>query len=390
MSCFEHDFSKQNRNRTTVFLLLCPMNIAFDAKRLFFNNTGLGNYARWVTETYSKYYPTDQLSLFSPFNAKQSKIDSLIQRENIKVIQYPNRLGYTRVFGMGEMLKPYDIFHGLSNELPHIPHFKGKKITTIHDVIFKARPQDYSVIDRFIYSKKVDYACRHSDIILTISNISKNDLINYFNADPKKIILTYCTPDSAFKAPSDTNQLENLKKRYKLPSEYWITVASFHPRKNQESILNAYQYIPENKRIPLVFTGEGKNKNKLLELSTAKGLEKWVYPVGHIPTEHLISLLHGSKGLLYPSLYEGFGLPALEALQLEVPVIAHRGTSLEEVCGLYGNYVDTLNAEEFAETLMQMGQSPKPNFAKDPGFLAHLSNFSTEKLVSDLHKIYYK
>ena len=86
MSCFEHDFSKQNRNRTTVFLLLCPMNIAFDAKRLFFNNTGLGNYARWVTETYSKYYPTDQLSLFSPFNAKQSKIDSLIQRENIKVI----------------------------------------------------------------------------------------------------------------------------------------------------------------------------------------------------------------------------------------------------------------------------------------------------------------
>ncbi|MBK8734824.1 MAG: glycosyltransferase [Saprospiraceae bacterium] len=175
-----------------------------------------------------------------------------------------------------------------------------------------------------------------------------------------------------------------------MPSEYWITVASFHPRKNQESILNAYQYIPENKRIPLVFTGEGKNKNKLLELSTAKGLEKWVYPVGHIPTEHLISLLHGSKGLLYPSLYEGFGLPALEALQLEVPVIAHRGTSLEEVCGAYGNYVDTQNAEEFADTLIHLGQSPKPRFAEDPGFLAHLSNFSTEKLVSDLHKIYYK
>lgn len=362
------------------------MKLAFDAKRVFSNPTGLGNYARWLIHHYALQYPNDQLSLFSP--KTHSTTPNELVKSNIFIHKYNDPLGLTRIFGMSERLKGQDVFHGLSNEIPRLKNFSGKTIVTIHDVIFRVRPQDYPYIDRKIYDQKVKFACQNADEILVISKTTKADVCEFYSVDPNRVKVVYIGVDSRYAVKCSSEELDNIKSRYNLPSEYWIAVASFHPRKNQEAILEAFQRISPELRIPIVFTGEGKKRNLILEMAKAKKLEKWVIPVGHLPIEHLIGMLQSSKGLLYPSLYEGFGLPALEALTSGIPVLAHKGTSVAEVCGPLGKYVDTRDAEAFSQAILEMSEFDLTAFIQNPIYSEHLDQFSAELLMNQLHLIY--
>jgi hypothetical protein len=127
------------RNKLKVRSINHPLEIFFDAKRLFYNSTGLGNYARWLIKSYHEHHPEDSINLLKP-GYKFSPWQVEFELNGIKRIEYPNPLGIKRIFGLGEYIPPGKIFHGLSGE---IPYFKNKRaikaLVTIHDVIFHNR-----------------------------------------------------------------------------------------------------------------------------------------------------------------------------------------------------------------------------------------------------------
>ncbi|MDX9705802.1 MAG: glycosyltransferase, partial [Weeksellaceae bacterium] len=186
------------------------MRIGFDAKRAFFNTSGLGNYSRSTIELLTKFYPQNDFLLFTP--SIENAIDFKYP-EKAEIIQPKHLIERTfkswwRSFKMASSIAEHelDIFHGLSGELPIKAHKKSKAklIVTIHDLIFLRFPEYYTSVDRNIYYQKAKYACEIADTIIAISEQTKSDLINFFKVDDKKIEVVYQGCNTIFHKEADT------------------------------------------------------------------------------------------------------------------------------------------------------------------------------------------
>jgi len=157
------------------------MRIGFDAKRAFFNRSGLGNYSRNILLSLNRFYPDNQYFLFTPPNDGQ-----LFSEEALTEIS-PQGLSAILPFlwrykGLGKTAEKYhlDIFHGLSNELPRdVRHAKAKSVVTVHDTIFMRFPQWYKWHDRWLYEQKTAFACENSDVVIAVSEQTKEDLMRF-------------------------------------------------------------------------------------------------------------------------------------------------------------------------------------------------------------------
>lgn len=362
------------------------MNLVYDAKRYFYNQTGLGNYSRWLINSYAKFYPKDELLLLKPGNGPS--LYEQKQLANIRSLEYNNTLGLARMFGLNSYLKNASCYHGLSNEIPYNLASNIKKIVTIHDLINYVRPQDYKYIDRWIYDKKLKNAIEKSDIIICISKTTKNDLQKYTNVDEKKIHIIYQGVDPIFKKEYHNLDLQSIKQKYNLPQQYWLSPSSFHPRKNQESIIEAYRIVDPNDRFPLVFTGNGNQKSKIKTLVDRYELNDICYFIGQVNYEDLPKIMQASIGVIYPSVYEGFGLPGLEALYCSIPIICHKGTSLEEACGPFGHYVDTNDSEALAHEIITIQSTSHHDHLMSNELSEYLRHFDDTNLSEQLNIIY--
>ena len=183
------------------------MKVGFDAKRFFNNFTGLGNYSRFVIGALSEYKPENEYFLYSPKVKSHPEFDQILQRSNINIVKAPpiyNKLKATslwRTWGISKesTTKGLDVFHGLSQELPVGLPPALRKIVTVHDLIFVRYPELYNPLDTFIYRSKVKAACRQADLILATSVQTKNDIVNFLNADPATVDVVYQGCHGSFK-----------------------------------------------------------------------------------------------------------------------------------------------------------------------------------------------
>ena len=177
------------------------MRIGFDAKRAFFNNTGLGNYSRATINALCRMLPEDDHFLYTPLKGKHT----IYSPPENATVRLPSTIwgsqlkSYWRTYGLAKQLakEKIDIYHGLSNEIPvGIERTGVKSIVTIHDLIFMRLPHLYSPLDRRIYEKKVRNAVRNADRLIAISRQTKEDLRELFGADEEKIRVLYqgCNP----------------------------------------------------------------------------------------------------------------------------------------------------------------------------------------------------
>lgn len=324
------------------------MKIGFDAKRLYNNFTGLGNYSRSLVSDLQHYYPDNQYILFTPKVRRTPETLPFLENVNYKTIRptLPIPSALWRSVGIKNDLKreKIDLYHGLSHELPvGIKSTKIKSIVTIHDLIFKHYPHFYNAIDRKIYDWKFHYACQHADAILTISESTKRDIIKFYKTPAEKIHVTYLTCHKQFyqQAEKSINHTSFLKlaKTYHLPDDYLLYVGAVNERKNLLSIIRAIQEIPFNNRLPLVVIGGGSAyKQKVEAYIRQHQLEQWVI-FANIPFADFPTVYRNAKVLVYPSHYEGFGMPILEAQLCGTPVITTNVSSLPEVGGDAALYV---------------------------------------------------
>ncbi|MBX9850829.1 MAG: glycosyltransferase family 4 protein [Cytophagaceae bacterium] len=321
------------------------MNIGFDAKRLYNNFTGLGNYSRTLLHSLSQSFPHETFYLYTPKINHRQKTEVFLNNPSFKSILPSGFSPLWRSRGIVKQLKKdgINIFHGLSNEIPHgLAENKIKSVVTIHDLIFKIYPSTYSFIDRKIYDYKFGHACVNADKIIAISESTKKDIIHYYNIPEEKIKVIYQACDPVFYEETKAEHTASIVKEYNLPKDYLLYVGSVIERKNLKTIINSYDHLPKDLRIPLVVIGNGREyKKEVQQLIADKNLSQYVIWVEHVKNnKHLQAIYQHAQMLIYPSIYEGFGLPIAEALLSKTPVITCNVSSLPEAGGPNSYYLN--------------------------------------------------
>ena len=333
------------------------MIIGFDAKRAVQNNTGLGNYSRYLIEILSEYYPDNSYLLFAPKNKENNRLQTLKERKDIQFV-FPRGIwklfpSWWRTSGIKKDLinNKIDIFHGLSNELPSGIQKTGiKSIVTIHDLIFLRYPEYYKPIDRKIYEKKFKYACQKADKIIAISECTKRDIIDFFDIPANNINIIYQGCHPCFYETVQDDVKKNVLEKYNLPEKFILSVGSIEQRKNLMLSVKALKNTKE--KIHLVAVGKKTPYQDEIEaFCTENGLSDRVHLLNNVPFSDLPALYQSAKIFVYTSFFEGFGIPVIEALAGGVPVIAATGSCLEEAGGPDSIYVDPNNEQELAEKI---------------------------------------
>jgi glycosyltransferase involved in cell wall biosynthesis len=369
------------------------MRIGFDAKRALNNTTGLGNYARWLLNALQAQYPQHEYFLYSPkakseLEARFIGAHQLILPETLKAKLWP---AYWRSVNLSDEWhhQKLSLFHGLSNEIPlHSHRQKTPTVVTIHDLIFLKHQAQYSFFDRQLYTLKTDYACRYAAKIIAISEETKQDIIDFYKVPEHKIEVIYPAVDASF-AVQSPSVVSQVKQHYALPQKYILNVGSFFARKNQHTLIEAFSMIKDNVEEDLVLVG--KSGNTLLELQKIiydQKLTERVKILTSVSNEDLPAVYSGASLLAYPSLYEGFGMPVLEAQQCGVPVVATHSGAIAEVAGPHSLVIPPTSAEEIAEKmLMVLTNSSLQEKMRAEG-LAFSANFSLQKMAAKTMLLY--
>jgi glycosyltransferase involved in cell wall biosynthesis len=238
------------------------LTIGFDAKRLYQNFTGLGNYSRSLVSDLQRFYPENDYHLYSPGIKKRPSTLPFLENSSFRNHIYTGVLGsWWRTYGMVKDLKKdkLDIYHGLSHELPEgIDRLPIRSVVTMHDMVIKKHPDLFPWMDRKIYDKKFASACARADQIIAISESTKNDVIEAYGVEASRIKTVYQTCDPIFWQTYSKELVDQVLSKYDLPKEYLLYVGSVIERKNLLNLAKAVGKLPKGIAMPLVVVGEGK------------------------------------------------------------------------------------------------------------------------------------
>jgi len=255
---------------------------------------------------------------------------------------------------------PADVYHSPNYMLPDFP---GRRIVSILDLSTYRYPEHHPEARVRFVNQHIEKSIKHADHIITISNLVKGEIVERFRYPEERITVTYLGADNAFRPLSKSEflkKMQGLKIAYK---GYFLFVSSIEPRKNLDRLLDAYiQYRSDCKvtALPLVVAGipgwKSQNIHSRLTQLETKGLVKYL---GYVEQKTIPKLMAGAKGLVYPSIYEGFGLPVLEAMQSGTAVITSAKTSMAEIGGSSVFSVDPYSVPDIADAMCELSENQK-------------------------------
>lgn len=385
------------------------MRIAFDAKRAFHNGTGLGHYSRTLIRSLADQYPNHEYLLFNPSASKTFQLPwdgkERICLKEVLPSRWLDRLfpAAWRSSGCKRDLKKMgvDLYHGLSHEIPRgIGKYDIRTVVTIHDLIFERYPAQYSPIDVRIYRNKFRYACEKVDRIIAISEQTKRDIIEFYKIPSRKIKVCYQSCNPAFFERVSEEERQRIRTLYQLPDQYFLYVGSLIERKNLSGVIEAMNLIRSRTNIPLVVIGTGgKYEQTVRRLVEAHRLHDRVIFLSRTeeaknsPTfrsaQDFPAIYQQATAMIYPSVFEGFGIPVLEALASELPVITSNVSCLPEAGGPGSILVDPHSAEAIADAMQRIINDPDLVRSMKETGKAHAAFFTPEitaRRVMDLYE----
>ncbi|MDE7159609.1 MAG: glycosyltransferase family 4 protein [Muribaculaceae bacterium] len=372
------------------------MKIGFDGKRAVANMTGLGNYSRLALESLADALRHDKLMVYTPAMRDNPRLERLLHTYNVE-FRLPSGKGLLRkgslwrTWGISRDLKADGIglFHGLSNELPlSIRHTGIPSVVTIHDVIYRRLPYCYKPVDRLLYDFKYGHSCRNADRIIAISERTKHDIMEFYGIPEDKIDVAYQGCDPQFRIQLPDHAIEAVRKKYLLPDRYLLQVGTIERRKNLELSVRALPGLPED--ITLVAVGRDNNYlDHVRGIAEALGVETRLRVLEGVPFKDLPALNQGAEAVLYPSRYEGFGIPVLEGMESMRPVVAATGSCLEEAGGKAAYYVDPDDPGEMTDILRSIISGTDSGLAERilEGKI-QASRFSNDNMARDILRTY--
>jgi glycosyltransferase involved in cell wall biosynthesis len=369
------------------------MRIGFDAKRAFFNKSGLGSYSRNLIQGLATKFPDNEYVLYTP-GINSDLYEPTGECFSVKVPQrFYHRIFrfYWKTFYLSKQL-PRDrieIYHGLSHEIPYnFPGRQVKSVVTIHDLIFLRLPHLYRTIDRTIYKRKFSYSCHTANRIIAVSQQTANDIVEFFKIEPGKIDVVYQGCNPMFNIEVSLIEKEILRMKYLLPKSFILYVGTIEERKNLLTLIKALYYGKID--LPLVVIGKPTPYlNKIIEFIERHSLINIIF-CDIVQNLDLPGIYQLADLFVYPSIFEGFGIPILEALYSKVPVITSKGSSLAEAGGNYTLYVDPNNVEEMAAAIKKvLFDRDLQEKMKLEGY-RHARGFDEDKVSANIMQVYQK
>lgn len=363
------------------------MKIAFDAKRFFHNTSGLGNYSRDLVRILSEYEPENEYLLLNKNKSERGK--DILERPNVHFIE-TSKGNFSRQLKMGKDAQKQgaDIFHGLSGELPLKWDPKPiKKVVTIHDLIFVRYPQYYSFFDRKIHFWKFKKAADTADKIIAISEQTKKDIIQYLKVPETKIEVIYQGCHHAFKEQQSPELMKAVKEKFKLPERFVLNVGTIEDRKN---LLNVVKAI-NGTEIPLVVVGRKTGYYQKIERFLKRNkMEKQVLFLEGVSMDELACLYKLADIFVYPSFFEGFGIPVIEALFSKTVVVTSNTSCLPEAGGKDSVYVNPENDLDIRAKLKFLWENESERKRREEKGFEFVQKFNDQSIAKELMNFYQK
>lgn len=371
--------------------------IGFDAKRIVSNNTGLGSYSRTLVNDLAAATEA-RLLLFAPTSGRTELRRQIAERENVEFV-YPrylfdNRLWHKlagsrwRSAGMVDDLAKHNValFHGLSGELPKGLKASGTaSVVTIHDLIFLRHPEFYNPIDVAIYRRKFLRTLAEADRIIAISECTKRDILHYGEFAEDKISVIYQSCGTRFGAPVTEFELQEAARRYHLPEQYMLCVGTIEERKNAALAVKALPLLP--RQLHLVVLGRPTKYKKVVENEAMRlGVADRLHFLHGVANDHLAAIYRQADCFVYPSRYEGFGIPIIEAIQSGLPVVAATGSCLEEAGGPDSLYVSPDDAEALAAAVVRSIDERQMRVERSRNYVKRFENTGVARQVMGIYE----
>ena len=368
--------------------------IGFDAKRIVRNGTGLGSYGRTLVNSLARYPLT--LRLYSPDKGRNDLRNQIVQSEHISFhIPHSTFHPLWRTHGIVSQLvhDGVQLYHGLSGELPFGIHKSGiKSVVTIHDLIFLRHPEFYNPIDVKLYTWKFHQTLKEADHIIAISECTKRDILEFGGSmvSENKITLIYqsCSPRFDISRTSSlltphSSLLDSEAKRYIL------SVGSIEARKNILLAVKGLPFIPSD--VSLVVVGRHtKYTDEVIRYAEANNLQHRLKILHGVPDADLPALYAGAEAFVYPSVYEGFGIPIIEAIRSGLPVVACTGSCLEEAGGPDSLYVAPTDALAMADAIRRSLKGAEGREARIQRSMDYIRRFDGNDVAGQVYQLYQK
>ena len=296
-------------------------------------------------------------------------------------------LGQLLRVGFDRLLPDAILFHATEHLL--LPLRSIPTVLTVHDLIFRHLPDHHKPLNRWYLNLTMPLYCRRATRIIAVSARTRDDLIAAYGLPPEKVVVVHEAAAPHFR-PQPPERIAAVRARYGLPERYILAVGTIEPRKNLSRLLTVFERL---------------HKEGLTEGWVVVGRRGWLYgdffarlersPArdavrfpGYVPDEDLPAIYAGAQALVFPSLYEGFGLPVLEAMACGTPVAASRGSSIPEVGGEAALYFDPLDVEEMTEAIRRLLRDPALQRAMRERGLAQARKFSWARAAAETLAVY--
>lgn len=371
------------------------LTIGYDAKRAVSNGTGLGNYCRTLLNDLGTIDTTDSFRLYVPDLGRDDLRSQLDMPRNMSFVTPANKLvkplrSLWRIKGIVNDLKRdgVDIYHGLTGELPLGLSEAGiKSVVTIHDLIFMRCPEYYNPVDVAIYKWKFRNTCKQADRIIAISECTRRDIMELGEIDDSRIDVVYQSCDTRFHLQVSPEQKQDVRARYSLPQRYILFVGTIEERKNALLAAQALPYLSDE--IHLVLVGRQTAYAKTItSFARQNGLANRIHMLSGVPTSDLYAIYQQAECFVYPSRYEGFGIPVIEAIQSRLPVIACTGSCLEEAGGPDNVYVDPDEPQEMAMAIKSITDNPDAARQIVTRSLDYIRRFENGNVAQEMLNVY--
>jgi glycosyltransferase involved in cell wall biosynthesis len=374
-----------------------PLHVAIDGKRYFRNTSGLGRYSRTLVNALLDEASSEELrmTLFKP--PGESRFDPPTA-PHVETVTARYRLGgdlgnalwrfqrLPRILDEGD----FSLLHGPSHVLPACT--RCPMVVTMLDLIFLRYPRYFRLWDRHYYRHIFRRSARRADHIISISEATKSDLVDFFDVPPEKISVIYPAFDDVFQ-PLGEDRLAEVRRTYRLPQTYLLYVGTIEPRKNILRTAQAFDRLLDGGRIPpecefLVVGSKGWFYKEILRGLAALKHKGHIRLTGPIYGEDLAGIYQLATTMAYPSEFEGFGYPVLEAMRLGTPVLTGNTSSLPEAGGDAAILVDPTSVAAIAAGLERLLTDADLRRGCVVRGHAHAAGFSPQTMAAQTLDVY--
>jgi glycosyltransferase involved in cell wall biosynthesis len=366
------------------------MNIGIDARVLERKMTGVGRYLKDILHS----FPHDKENKYYLFSTSKINFGSELFIEiNTGKSKFPEKIysPYWLNFILPEILKEnnIDMFFSPNNLLPR-KKLHCKSVLVIHDLLHIVDKNYHPFFYKQYLKFQMPYSISASDVIVTISESTKTDIYKYYEVDKEKIVTIYPIPDLKFRPINvSESEVNSLKAKYNLPDNYILYVGVLEKRKNIMGILKIADLL-KLKYLDLSFVLVGRpgyGFNSII--SEIKKRESVIY-LNFVEDDELLSIYNLAKAFIFPSFYEGFGYPPLEAMQCGTPVLASNSSSLKEVVGNNGFLRDPIDYQGFSDDIINLMSNPNLYAEMKQRSLEQAKKFSGKESINKLHNVFSK